>query len=74
MNTDNQTHWIHHPKIRAILNTADVGEEEDGLAEFSGLDAFGAKALLELLEHPEILKRTHNASLTQQQMLETLLG
>ncbi|MGL4612005.1 MAG: hypothetical protein ACRCYY_20395 [Trueperaceae bacterium] len=73
MNTNNQTHWIYHPKIRAILNAADVGEEEDGLAEFSGLDASGAKALLELLEHldPESLERSHNASPTQRQMLET---
>jgi hypothetical protein len=75
MNSANQAHWIYHPKIRAILNTADVGEEEDGLAEFSGLDASGAKALLGLLEHldPESLKQTHNASPTQQQLLETCI-
>lgn len=75
MNTNNQTHWIYHPKIRAVLNTADVSEEEDGLADLSGLDASGAKALLTLLEHldPESLKRTHNASPTQRQLLETCI-
>jgi hypothetical protein len=75
MNTNNQTHWIYHPKIRAILSTADVSEEEDGLADLSGLDASGVKALLTLLEQldPESIKRTHNASPTQRQLLETCI-
>jgi hypothetical protein len=76
MNPNNQTHWIHHPKIRAVLNMADVSEEEDGLADLSGLDASGAKALLGLLEQldPESLSRTHNASPTQRQLLETCVA
>lgn len=76
MNPNNQTHWIYHPKIRAILKTADVSKEEDGLADFSGLDTSGAKTLLGLLEYldPESLKRTHNASPTQRQMLKTFIA
>jgi hypothetical protein len=70
-----EPHWIHHPKIRAILETADLSDPEDGLAELSGLDAAGAKALLELLEQldPASLNRKHNFSPTQRQMLETCI-
>lgn len=75
MKKNTQTHWIHHPKIRAILERANLSDFEDGLAEFSELDAAGAKDLLELLGQldPESLNRKHNFSPTQRQLLETCI-
>ena len=57
--TTMKTNNHYHPKICTIFSTADVSEEEDGLANFSGLDASGAKALLTLLKQLDLesLKR-----------------
>lgn len=68
-------HWIYSPDVQAILNEVQVESAEDGLAEFAGLDASGAKALLGLLEHlgPNSLERRHNFSPTQRELLQACI-